>query len=130
MVKSTRKSLTGSVITIVISIAMIGMLAADADAHTPNDGMRYCGVSPSGGYQIRAPKATTSCPFAMNTAYAVARYQYRTGAIYKGERFNVRAYSSVTHKTYTMRCAAARGFLHQVDCYGGNGAHMRGVAAG
>jgi hypothetical protein len=106
------------------------LVPAGAQAHSPHDGMRYCGVSPSGTFQIRAPKATTSCPFAWATMRSVKRHQSYNGGLSYGERFRVRAYSWVTHRSYAMRCAVGRYLPAKVVCRAGNGAVVTMVAAG
>ena len=90
--------------------------------------MRFVGVTPSGTYQVRATKIT-STPFAMSTMRAAYRYQ-RAYGLGKGQRFTVRAYSTVTHRSYTMRCNVGSSYLNVIDCFGGTDAHVRMVAAG
>jgi hypothetical protein len=98
-------------------------------ADAAQGGTRFCGVSPTGRYQIRANRVT-SCPFARRVTRRVAAYQRRHGGIRQGERFRVRAGSPVTGRVYRMRCRAARGLPYRVTCRGGRGALVRMVAAG
>ena len=131
---TTIKTLIAAAATaLTVAGTALAPIAPAAHAHIgdyqgPSDGMHFVGVSPSGSYQVRAT-TITSTPFAMSTMRAAFRYQDAHG-LSKGERFSVKAYSTVTHRSYTMRCKVATGFLAQIDCVGGTRAHVRMVAAG
>jgi opacity protein-like surface antigen len=117
---------------ILAALTALIALAAPAAAHAdnPHDGMRHCGTTPSGVYQVRAPK-TTSCPFAMNTMRAVRNLQQH-GWIGAGDRFVATAHSPVTRRSYLLNCTAAPSFP-LIDCYGTRGArgiHVQMVSAG
>jgi hypothetical protein len=87
--------------------------------------MLYCGTASYLG-QVRAPESSTSYAFARSVMFEES---YRAPLRW-GERFRVQAYSRVTHRAYGMRCRVSWNVPVRINCYGGNGAHVRMVAAG
>jgi len=110
-----------AVITAALAVLVVG--AADAA------GYRFCGFSPSGVYQVRAWRPTTSCGFATNVMRAVRRHQIRVGGLKRGSRFTVRASSPATRRIYRVRCSVARTDAPFIRCTAGNGARVQLVAA-
>jgi hypothetical protein len=105
------------------------VVPAGAQADAPHDGMRYCGTASYLG-QVRAPESTTSCAFARSVAHSVMFEESYRAPLRWGERFRVHAYSRVTHRSYGMRCRVSWNVPVRINCYGGNGAHVRIVDAG
>jgi hypothetical protein len=117
----------------LIGVAALGaalMVPNAAQAHSPDNSMRYCGSSSYFKSQIRA-NAATSCPFARAVDLRARAYD-RRHTLRFGERFSMRVYSYVTWRSYRMRCRVNHtpGWSAKIDCYGGNGAHVQIVQAG
>ena len=103
---------------VLVSTIMLALIVADAQAH--DGGMRYCGTSPSGTYQVRAGDAT-SCPFALNTARRLKQIQTARGGIPFGANLTLRVYSRVTHRSYRMRCSVSVPPVARIACWGSGG---------
>ena len=115
---ATTHRVLGAIITIVVATTMLFLIAVDAQAH--DGGMRYCGTSPSGTYQVRAGDAT-SCPFALNTAHRLKQIQTARGGIPFGSNLTLRVYSRVTHRSYRMHCSVSVPPVARISCWGGSG---------
>lgn len=87
--------------------------------HKPSPQGRSCGSV--GAVDVYAVTDVTSCPFAMSVAKEVGNLPEPDD----GDSFSVDAFSSVTNKTYNMKCSAKGEPVTEVTCQGGNNANVQ-----